>query len=51
MAKTTSKPTQFRLPEELLRKIDARSKELGLTRSAYVKMILTQDTNKLRTDV
>ncbi len=41
-----SKMVPVVFPTELIEKVDARAKELGLNRSAYIRMVLTQDTKK-----
>jgi len=40
------KPVLIKFPDELLEKIDNKAQGLGLTRSAYVKMILTKDVKE-----
>lgn len=38
--------TTIRFSKELLEKIDKKAKEYGVTRSAYIKIVLTEAVNK-----
>lgn len=40
-----SVPIHIRIDEDLLKKVDEKAVSLGLTRSAFIKMILTREVS------